>query len=358
MSAGRAADRLWRSDSVAARRARAVLRPLEAAYAAVSSVRGALYRYGVLASHDLALPALSVGNLSVGGTGKTPVAAWLAGRLRDGGGTPAIVLRGYGSDEPLVHAALNPDLSVVVDPDRVRGAIEAARRGADLVVLDDAFQHLRARRLVDVVLISVDQWREPRRLLPAGPWREPLGAVTRASLVLVTRKAASFVEAEGVAAAAREAGANVPVAIAHLAPHELRTLAGESLSLDHLTGDPVLAISAIADPTAFVRQLGALGARVDAEIFDDHHPFGPSDVARLAARAKAVGRAVCTLKDAVKLARHWPRGAPPLWYVSQHVVLERGTEHVDALLTTLLQARIASRHTPFERGHTDSANGH
>jgi tetraacyldisaccharide 4'-kinase len=358
MTGERAAERLWRSDSPAARSARTALRPLEAAYAAATLVRGALYRFGVLASHELALPAASVGNLSVGGTGKTPVAAWLASALRERGATPAILLRGYGGDEPLVHVALNPGLPVVVDPDRVRGATEAKRRGADVVVLDDAFQHLRARRLVDLVLLSADQWSERRHLLPAGPWREPLRALQRATVVLVTRKAVSLADAERVAGTASEVARSVRTAIAHLAPRELRTVDGEAQRLAQLAGKQVLAIAAIADPASFLRQLRALGADPQFEIFADHHPFGAADAARLAARAEGVGRVVCTLKDAVKLAPHWPRGAPPLWYVSQHVIVERGAEHLEALLATLLQARTSYRRTASERGHTDTANGH
>src|SRR3954463_10714855 len=99
--------------------------PAELLFQMVSSSRAALYSSGVLNSHPTAVPALSVGNLTVGGTGKTPVAAYLARRLRDAGAVPAIVLRGYGDDEPLVHRTLNPDVKVVVSPDRVAGSTEA-----------------------------------------------------------------------------------------------------------------------------------------------------------------------------------------------------------------------------------------
>ena len=160
-------ERIWWGDDALARAARLALAPLEGAYRGVIALRGSLYDAGLLPARQTAVPAISVGNLSVGGTGKTPVAAFVASELRARGGKPAIVLRGYGGDEPLVHATLNPGVPVVVSPDRVAGVAEARVLGADVAVLDDAFQHRRAERWADVVLISADRWTDDRRLLPA-----------------------------------------------------------------------------------------------------------------------------------------------------------------------------------------------
>ena len=150
-----------------ARVARLALAPVEGLYRGIVAARGALYDVGVLPSREPALPSVSVGNLSVGGTGKTPVSAYVAARLREKGGLPAIVLRGYGGDEPLVHATLNPASPVVVSADRLEGVERARVLGADVAVLDDAFQHRRARRSADIVLVSAESWSEQRRLLPA-----------------------------------------------------------------------------------------------------------------------------------------------------------------------------------------------
>jgi tetraacyldisaccharide 4'-kinase len=267
------------------------------------------------------------------------VAAALAAR----GARPAIVLRGYGGDEPLVHAAINPDVPVVVSADRVVGAVEARRLGADVAVLDDAFQHRRARRAADVVLISADLWRGRPRLLPAGPWREPLGALRRASLVLVTRKAAALADALALLERARAAAGAVPGAVAHLAPDGLRRAgagADERASLSVLDGARVLAVSAIGDPDAFARQLRGLGAVVEQHsVFADHHAFSAADAERLARHAANAEQVVCTLKDAVKLGPLWPREAPPLWYVSQRVTVERGQDELDRVLDLVLAAR-------------------
>lgn len=337
----RAAEWVWFGRGPLPALARAALAPLEMAYAGAVGVRTRMYDAGRLPSHELALPAVSVGNLTVGGTGKTPVAAWFASRLLAMGGRPAIVMRGYGADEPLVHATLNPTVPVIVASDRLY-AVARARdlHDRDVVVLDDAFQHLRARRLADVVLVSADRWTAQARLLPAGPFREPLAALRRASLVLVTRKAASpELAAEVVARAAVEAP-GVPTGVLHLAPGELRSARAEApRPLSALQGARVFAVCAVGDPAAFLAQLRALGAEVDAVVLPDHHAFHADESAALARRAERATFAVCTLKDAVKLAVHWPRAAPPLWYVSQRVAVERGGETIDALLAGVLAAR-------------------
>jgi tetraacyldisaccharide 4'-kinase len=335
---------IWDGDGVGARLARAALTPAELLFGAITAARASLYSSGVLPTRPATLPALSVGNLTVGGTGKTPLAAHLAGLFRDSGAKPAIVLRGYGDDEPLVHRTLNPDVPVVVSADRLEGIANARQLGCDLVVLDDAFQHRRAQRVADVVVISADRWQgERQRLLPAGPWRERLTAANRASLLIVTRKAASHDRAEAVVNAV-ERVARIPSAIVHLDVAELRQPAGtETVHTETIRGQAILAISAIGDPGAFVKQLSAFGATVESVAFRDHHRFSTADATTLAEKAARYDRAVCTLKDAVKLGPLWP-GPSPLWYVSQRVVVERGGDAVDAVLTTTLLARSAPTH--------------
>ncbi|MDQ4079622.1 MAG: tetraacyldisaccharide 4'-kinase [Gemmatimonadota bacterium] len=304
------------------------------------AIRRGLYRSGLRRSQPLALPAISVGNLTVGGTGKTPVSAWIARLLIARDAHPAIVMRGYGDDEPLVHERLNPDVPVVISADRVRGVARAATLGGDVAVLDDAFQHLRAARDVDLVLLSADRWTRRTRLLPAGPWREPLSALRRASMVLVTRKAASPAAAMAVVDTVRHRFPEVPVGVAALTLQELRSANGEStMPLEALAEARVLAIVAIGDPTAFLRQLAASAATVRAAVFKDHHAYTHAEVARLASVLAAGEIAVCTLKDAVKLAPHWPREAPPLWYVSQGVILEEGHDPLNSLLARVIATR-------------------
>ena len=336
------AGRLWTSRSPSARAARYALRPASAVFRTVVAARNLLYDRRVLRSHRAAIPVVSVGNLAVGGAGKTPFAAWLARQLADGGGRPGIVLRGYGGDEQLVHKALNADVPVFVGADRVAMIAEAVTAGCDLAVLDDAHQHRRAARDENIVLISADSWTGEVQALPAGPWREPLSGLHRATLIVITVKAASREAVARVRAAVRTAAPTCPVAVVHLVAAELRVLRGDLVHpVSELRGRKVFAFAAVADPSAFYAQLAELGAVVTFRAFPDHHRFDANDVAALCAAASGRDVIVCTLKDAVKVASLWPADprVPPAWYVSQAVTVEDGAPHVAALIQRLLAAR-------------------
>jgi tetraacyldisaccharide 4'-kinase len=333
-------DRVWYANDASARAARAFLWPFALAYAAAVAVRGALYDAGLLERVRLPLPTVSVGNLTVGGTGKTPAAAWLAARLVERGARPAIVMRGYGSDEPLVHREVNPEIPVVIAGDRVAGVKRARALGADVAVLDDAFQHRRARRDADVVLVNADRWHLPARPLPAGPWREPLSALARATMVIVTRRAVSSDAAEAVVGELGRIRPGLPVAVASLSLGELHRV-GETgtLPLSSLVGERVYLVTGIGDPLTLVSQLEAAGAAVTLRAFEDHHRFTDDDVSAVQRDAAGASMVLCTLKDAVKLAPLWPRASLSLWYVSQQFALESGQATVDSLLALLLAAR-------------------
>lgn len=284
------------------------------------------------------MPAISVGNLTVGGTGKTPFAAWLATELR-ASARPAIVLRGYGDDEIAVHRHLNPDVPVVVNAARASAIREAQRQGADIAILDDAFQHRRIARIADIVLLSAEQLMRPLRLLPAGPWREPLASAGRADLLVITRKSAAIGDAQRARTRLRVLLPGLPIATVHLTPKSLDSATGvTSVPLEALKGAHVTAIAAIGEPGLFVRQLEQLGARVSMNAFPDHHAFSAAEIRDIAARAPRDGYVVCTLKDAVKLAEKWP-GPSSLWYVSQQLVVEEGAEDMKRLLLRALDAR-------------------
>jgi tetraacyldisaccharide 4'-kinase len=326
-----ASDLLY-GNSGAARVARTVLRPLSSAYGFAVGIRNWLYDSSHLKSREARIPVISIGNISAGGTGKTPVTAWLAARFAAAGEKPAIVMRGYGSDEPMVHAHLNPDIPVVVDAVRVRGVETAEKAGATIALLDDAFQHRSIQRDADIVLISAERWNEGMLMLPSGDLREPLSALARASYVLVTRKSASRDRALAIEKAVRSRFRNLPVGIAWLAPAALRDRNGNEVPLHMLEGAWALAFSAVGDNGAFQRQLRETGAKLHFKSFRDHYRFSPRDLQRLAAASKTVQYSICTLKDAVKLWPKWPADAKPLWYVSQALVLESGAGALDELI--------------------------
>lgn len=376
----RFAEWVWESESVGAATFRQLLTPASALFGAIVKRRNARFdgatsdgatNGGAPSGHGRSrvratvLPALSVGNLTVGGTGKTPVAAWCARELRRMGANPAIVLRGYGDDEWRVHALLNPGTSVVVAKDRLMGIATASARGANCVVLDDAFQHRRAARQADIVLVSADRWTGSCRLLPAGPFREPLRALRRATVAVITVKAASAQQVQVLEQAIRREAPDVPICVVRLEmgalelattlpradaagklpPRKLDQTGMLGRNVSWLAGRRIVAVTAIGDPASFLAQLTRAGAIVTHSRFPDHHAFTAAEAAALAKAASAGEGVICTLKDAVKLGPLWPRVAPPLWYVSQQVVVERGASALDRALSRVLQVRVATAPT-------------
>jgi tetraacyldisaccharide 4'-kinase len=352
MTLAGAADWVWHAQGASAAIARAALSPLSAVFGVVVASRNRRFDKGdgVL---PVALPALSIGNLTVGGTGKTPLAAWCVTQLRERAARPALVLRGYGDDEWRVHGLLNPGVNVIADADRVRGIATAARDGADCVVLDDAFQHRRAHRVADIALISADAWTGAVQLLPGGSWREPLTSLRRASAVVITIKGTrGESQLQSVRDAIRSAAPDTPLSVVSIAAGGLREVpSGEPLSglggpeqaLGHLNGQAVTLISAIAAPAAFEATIAAKGAHVVARRYPDHHAFTPQDIEDILRDAAPSQRFLCTLKDAVKLAPLWPRAAPPLWYVSQTIEVRLGLDVLHGALERVLAARLLPR---------------
>lgn len=356
-----AIDALWYEQSAAAKVGRALLSPASWLYGAGVSARNARFENDPHRVIDAGIPVLSLGNLTVGGTGKTPLAAWAARELHERGARPAIVLRGYGADEVLVHRALNPDLVVIADGDRVRG-VEAARAlGATCAILDDAFQHRRIRRLSDWVLVAAESWRDDLRLLPAGPLREPVAALARAHAVIVTRKSASLKQADAILASLTARFPGLAPAVFHLAPSGLvNVLSGGTRPAATLVGERVVAVAALGATAPFFTQLREAGSEVDPIAFRDHHAFTTDDVRSIVARSAAADAVVCTLKDAVKLGPLWPRAAPPLWYVSQLAVCERGCPTLDRALEAVATAaaRPVASPTAGLAGPSSSRHGH
>jgi tetraacyldisaccharide 4'-kinase len=178
--------------------------------------------------------------------------------------------------------------------------------------------------------------------LPAGPWREPLHALRRATMVVITRKSATASAVAAVRAAVSAAAPGADIAVASLVPDSLRTLGGEERPITSLRGRHVRAVAGIGWPPAFFEQLAAAGAEVDALPFPDHHGYSVADVAGIRRYTVPGTLTVCTLKDAVKLGGLWPREAEPLWYVSQRVEFDFGAEPLLAALDAIRRIRPVS----------------
>ncbi len=333
--------RLWDAQGLY-RYLSAALAPAEWAFRLGVSVRGWAYERGLFRSGAAPIPTLTVGNLTVGGTGKTPLTAWLARRLASRGHSPAVVMRGYGGDEVEVHRALNPAVPVFVSANRLAGVRRAESAGADVALLDDAFQHRALTADANLVLLAAEQWSARPHLLPRGPWREPLTALKRASLAVVTRKAATVEESRQVTERLRRLRPTLPVAQAHLrlsgiarypmtagGPGESRPLSGFECRL---------ALAGVANSDAFWAQLAEAGVTAARRLtFPDHHRYRQADIERIRREAGG-GIVLMTLKDAVKLGRALG-GDVEIHVPWQEVVWEAGAEQIDHLLGELSARR-------------------
>lgn len=301
---------------------RMLLGGLAAPYGLAVMVRNAAYDAGLLRVVAAAVPVVSVGNLTLGGTGKTPIVAWIAARMRAAGRRPAIVSRGYAarrgetSDEAAELALLLPDVMHQADRDRPAAVGRAVARGADAIVLDDGFQHRRLARDLDLVAIDATDPFGCDRLFPRGLLREPLAGLRRADGFVLTRADAvdEACRRQIRATVERIRSAPAPVwAEAVHRPARLRRFCGETMPLDGLQGRRVFAFAGIGNPAAFRGTLAALAADVGGcRWFADHHAYAEHDLARLAAAGRAAGcdLLVTTLKDLVRLRRDDVEGLP------------------------------------------------
>lgn len=334
--------RWWAGEDVKhAKKANIILWPVEHLFGAAVKGRNKFYDLGLLTSETAPLPVISIGNIGVGGAGKTPFAAWVAQQLIEFGRRPAIVLRGYGADEVAVHAELNPDVPVITAAKRLKGSRQALEQGSDVVILDDAFQHRALRRDLDIVLVSVEQWQGNRRLMPRGPWREREGALARADLIIVTRKSARGEEATEVMAALERHSPDRPIVRCYLESRSLIKLHGgpsDLSAIDSLDGQDVLAIASLADPAPFLRQMEDAGANVDMETFPDHYAFTADDAAEILERA-GKRTVVMTRKEAVKLSEFLPDSAA-VYVLDQRVIIESGMNEVERALRRALERQI------------------
>ncbi len=327
---------LWTSRRPDARLARLALLPASGLWRGAMAARHLAYTRGWFGVQDLPLPSVAVGNLTVGGSGKTPIAIWIARYYVSRGLVPGILLRGYGGDEVLVHQHAVPEAQVVADPDRALGAERALSRGAEVLVLDDAYQRLDVRRDLNIAVVSAETTKAVRWSLPAGPWREGLSALDRADAVIVTRKRATA-EAALALVADLQAKVDGPIAIAHLGLHYLEGMvSGTRHPASTLAGKRVVAASGIADPDAFVAQTKATGAAVQVATWKDHHAYRDEDVAWLAHAARKADHVVVTQKDAVKLRDRWPNSVPEPLVAMLDLEWEEGGERIIAALDAVV----------------------
>ncbi len=264
------------------------------------------HRYDRRGGQKLTRPTVSVGNLTAGGTGKTPTVAWLADALRTRGRRPAILSRGHGSrpgelgDElTLLTELLGPDVPVAADPDRVAGAAQmlAQEPATDLFLLDDGFQHRKVARNFDLVLVDVSNPFGYNHLLPRGLLREPQASLRRADAILLTRS--DLGDCQAVEHEVRR-WADVPVFRSWF-----RVQAAEAV------GRKAVVACGIGNPSAFAANLASSGVLLEEVMaFPDHHAFDVDDAKSIATNRPEHGVVIVTGKDWVKLRSLWPSDVP------------------------------------------------
>nr|ABV27384.1 tetraacyldisaccharide 4'-kinase [Chloracidobacterium thermophilum] len=328
-------------------------------------LRMALYETAYLKPRHLSKPVIAVGNLTVGGTGKTPLVEYIARYLTDEGYETVVLTRGYGrtapartrvvlndgqplpdwslaGDEPLMLARRLPDVKIIAGANRyANGRFAELTYGCDVFVLDDGFQHLQLARDLNILVLDATDPFGDGELLPFGRLREPLYALKRADAIVVTRADRSFDQDHllGVLAACE---VTAPVFFAYhdiVGVHELRTRRPQAQR--SLVGVPIGAFSALGNPTIFEDDLANLGANlVFTRRFPDHHRYTTADIAALVADAKAAGvqRLVTTEKDAVKV-EHFDFGGLPVSVVEIKTLLDEEVGLKSLLLRTIVRKK-------------------
>ncbi len=332
------------------------LLPLSWLYRAAVATRNARYDRGA-GVRRAPIPVVSVGNLTVGGTGKTPLVGEIVSRLATLGRRPAVVSRGYGGragrgplfvrdasgagpgpdvtgDEPWMLAARFPGVPVLVGSDRYRGVVAAADEGAEVAVLDDGFQHRRLARDLDIVVLSGERPFGNGRLLPAGPLREPPSSLRRADLLVLVAEGERPVEPE--VHSELESVPRFGVVHARKRPLGFVSADGEAAPQP----ERAVAFCGIGDPASFRRMVERIGVTLAGFVeFPDHHRFSESEIAALLARAESEGLPLLTTEKDLARLQHRRRGASP----AEKVLALRIDLAVsdEAALTRALEATLA-----------------
>jgi len=292
---------------------RAGLSAIEIPYEAIVRLRNYGYDQSIFAAKRASVSVISVGNLTLGGTGKTPLVAWLAQWLAQRGKNPAIISRGYKaqdgqlSDEAAELRIRVPTVPHFANKRRIIAAENAVVNGADILVLDDGFQHRQIERDLNVVTIDATDPFGCNHLFPRGLLREPLQGLNRADALILTRtdqvslktkneireRCFQFVESR-----------DKPWIETEHKPLNLRFLDGTIQALQTLQNKRLLLVSAIGNPATFHATLATLGHKpVAALTFPDHHSYTTNDIHHISEKAESAGAEiiVTTLKDLVKL---------------------------------------------------------
>jgi tetraacyldisaccharide 4'-kinase len=314
---------------------------LGAPYAGAMRLRRWAYRRGLKRSASAGVPVISVGNLTMGGTGKTPMVAWVVQQLKEAGRTPAILTRGYKavagrSDEAELLKSLT-GVEVVVNPDRIAGAAAAVANGANVLMMDDGFQHMRLRRDLNIVLIDATNPFGGGSCLPCGRLREGFSALRDADAVILTR--CDIADPDAVAGLRGAVTKLAPQASLHEAMHKPVKVVddqGVQRPPESLAGRKAYVFSGIGNPDGFLATVCGLEAEpVGQLVLKDHVTYTPKFLQTMYKHADEQGAEMLltTEKDYVKLEGMTLER--PVWRLAVEMDITDGRE---ALAERILQA--------------------
>ncbi len=297
-------QRIWNDDGANYRfsPAKTLLHVLSLPYRLIINLRNWLYDHKLFREVKLPCPVISVGNITVGGTGKTPCVIWLGRMLQQQGFKPAVLSRGYGSknsrpvtivadgnniltssaiagDEPYLIARSLPGIPVITGPKRIfTGKTAIDKFGANVLICDDAFQHRQIFRDINIVLLDSQAPLGNGHMLPRGSLREPLASLSRGNIFILTRTNEAVKTDTFIAKFAEDA--NIPVfGCSHRPVDVVKGDYSVQLPLAELKGKKVYAFAGIAKPDSFKKAINATGAQLVAfDIFPDHHRFSPKEL--------------------------------------------------------------------------------
>jgi tetraacyldisaccharide 4'-kinase len=319
------------------------------AYSIIIHLRNFLYSKNWLKAHRANAAVLSVGNITVGGTGKTPLVIWLCKFLQQKGIQCAVLTRGYKTrrtvDEPAILAESCPQAKIVINPNRVEAATEAVNKlGAKVLIMDDGFQHRRLARDLDIVTIDATCPFGYGKLLPAGLLREPVTSLKRADAAVLTRcDQISESKLCQIEKELQQINPDIMIAKSIHSPICAKSTTGEKITIEQLRSRKVFAFCGIGNPDAFLSTIKSTGANlVGSKIYNDHHHYTDSDIDDIYGQANRLGAdlILSTQKDHTHYATGATQYEIPFAYLTIKIKFIAGEDKLKQLIEDVLAGKI------------------
>jgi len=335
----------------------------------VARLRNLLYSKGLLKSHHVDAKVFCIGNITVGGTGKTPLVVWLCNlitqnpKLKTQNCKCAILTRGYKAraqentdlkDEVAILAESCPGAEVIVNPDRLAGAAEAIdKHAANVLIMDDGFQHRRLARDLDIIAIDATQPFGYGKMLPAGLLREPVSSLKRSGAVVITRcDQVTEAQLSELEQKLRAINPGMIIARSIHAPVYAKSMNDKEMSLEQLKGKKVFAFCGIGNPDAFLNTIKNLGAELSgSKIYDDHYHYTDACLSEISEQAEELGAdlILTTQKDWTKVISNSEfqisksKSPLPFAYLVVEIKFLAGEDKLTALIKDTLAGKIAQK---------------